>query len=569
MSKITPKRPENKYIQLIPTRLYEILPDLAEQMKSIPGFEVDRLKQLISIVAVHTRKDDAAPLKMPYLTKIVPQANQYWDYLIRARIVERVGSYQPGITAYKYSFCPEIESKLTGIPLDNPKLERRIREQQKQTWKTNRIKNKKYPSQASQLGHLTIATGYTEAITLAYGDKEKSWNYAKAAATRILNGEIYYSVDDTSYRFHHNASNAPKVIRPFLRIHGPLVEIDVKNCQPYLSTLILTDPAKAAPWAKDRKFSLILETLQVTQSEDVKRYISLVNNGQFYEYFRDEYNKIKGKAIDREEAKDMMLKIFFARNSHQPRGRKEFETLFEEVGRIFALVRGDETGNKFQSYKRFAILLQRIESHLINDVIIKKRINQEYPETVAVSIYDTISTGIQTNGIEIVSNIMVQEFEKFVGYAPRLSIKNYAEKKPRAFSIKKREKEREKEGKEGGGEKEDNMILEPLQQNDNQNIKVGRSAKKIKKTVLPDGTIGPMTRDRLSLAAALGYIVRRVDSDLVHLQKKKVGNGHCTIQDLGHIKKNELFAWLSERHPLDFANDFGSYAYKLRHGLIE
>ena len=111
----------------------------------------------------------------------------------------------------------------------------------------------------------------------------------------------------------------------------------------------------------------------------------------------------------------------FDKNIDNPRSRRVFAELFPEVHRIFSIVRGDERGDKFKSYKRFAILLQKIESHIILNIILK-RINTDQPNIIAVTIHDSIMTSIYTDHVQIVYRIMEEELFKFVGYKPTLKI---------------------------------------------------------------------------------------------------------------------------------------------------
>ena len=103
------------------------------------------------------------------------------------------------------------------------------------------------------------------------------------------------------------------------------------------------------------------------------------------------------------------------------RPRRFFMELFPEVHRIFSIVRGNEKGDKFKSYERFAILLQTVEAHIILKVILP-RINIEHPEIIAVTIHDSIMTGIYTDHIQIVKNTMEQELQRLVGYKPTIKI---------------------------------------------------------------------------------------------------------------------------------------------------
>ena len=145
--------------------------------------------------------------------------------------------------------------------------------------------------QVKYLKMLTIDPGFMKFINENYTADTDAYNRVIASATRIINGDIFYSIDSTSGRFHSNATNCPKGFRPYLRVNGePLVNIDVKNCQPYLSTIILTNPGKASAYTENPAFVMLLQTLKVSHKEDVKKYISLVINGNFYEHLMTEFH---------------------------------------------------------------------------------------------------------------------------------------------------------------------------------------------------------------------------------------------------------------------------------------
>jgi hypothetical protein len=108
--------------------------------------------------------------------------------------------------------------------------------------------------------------------------------------------------------------------------------------------------------------------------------------------------------------------------------RQIFIKSFPTVHKIFSKVRGHEKGDKFNNYKRFAILLQRIESYLMLDVILK-RIYKELPDTIAITIHDSIMTGILTNNVEAVRKIMADELTFFVGFRPQIKIEGVKEEK--------------------------------------------------------------------------------------------------------------------------------------------
>lgn len=415
---------KGKYYQLIPEKIFQELPTIGELIKpEIKGFQLDYLKQILSIIACHIQKDsDETPLKMLYIKKIVPQGDKYLKGLIDLDIVKRSGRAVIGEACYKYSFTEDYKSKYISLPLDNQKLILRIEKAGEDLRKEGAKNLRTRREQICFLKQLTIDNDYTE-ILPDYQKGTDQYNFLLASATRIINEDIYYSVDATSGRFHSNVTNLSKALRPYLRIKGePLVNIDIKNSQPYLSTIILTNPGKVSCMTENPVFALLLQTLKVSLNEDVKEYIFLVVSGRLYESLMKDFN------LTRDETKVQLLRILFARNRMPKDGinrkcRMIFKERFPTVYRTFNKVRGYERGDKFNNFKRFAILLQRIEAFLMLDVILK-RIYKELPGTVAITIHDSIMTGILTDNVKAVRKIMTEELTKFTGFRPQIKIED-------------------------------------------------------------------------------------------------------------------------------------------------
>jgi len=423
----------SKYYQLIPGGLAPVLTSLIEKADTskIKGFDIDCLREVISIVASQTRKDEgAAPLKSEYIAALVPQGDKYLRFLLDAGIVQRQGRFIPGELSYKYRFADAYQGALISGRLKSAKL----------AWRKDRVYRdlrkaaKKAiwgrSEQTTYLNKLTIADNFREALRgLKPGSDQ--YNSILASAVRIHNGEIFYSIDNTSGRFHSNITNLAKELRPYLRINGePLCNIDIKNSQPYLSTIILTDPGKASTFTENAAFALLLQSLRVSLNEDVKKYIYLVASGSLYEYLMNEF-AAKGLELTRSEVKTEVLRILFARNRMPQEGaarqaRQIFRDCFPTVYKIFAKVRGAGRGDKFQNFKRFPILLQRIEAFLMLDIVLK-RIYKELPGTIAVTVHDSVMTGILTNDVEAVRKIMTEELTFFVGIRPQIKIEGLEE----------------------------------------------------------------------------------------------------------------------------------------------
>jgi hypothetical protein len=425
-----------KYYQLIPEKIVNELPVIAELLKhSIKGFSIDYLKEIISIVACHIRKDEGStPLKMIYIKLLVPQGDKYLMGLIDLGIIERSGTFSKEKSiCYKYNFAPAYYSKFLSYPLKNEKLILRIEKAYSKIRKENAATLKGHSEQTKYLRLLTIDPDYSRFLEENYNTETDQYNIIKASAQRIENRDIFYSIDTTSGRFHSNITNMSKDLRPYLRIKGePLVNLDVKNSQLYLSTIILTNPGKVSWMTENPAFALLLQTLKISLNQDVKEFVRISVLGEIYEYLMNEFSK-EGLQLTRSETKRQVLRILFARN-RMPKDelnrkcRQIFIKSFPTVHKIFSKVRGHEKGDKFNNYKRFAILLQRIESYLMLDVILK-RIYKELPDTIAITIHDSIMTGILTNNVEAVRKIMADELTFFVGFRPQIKIEGVKEEK--------------------------------------------------------------------------------------------------------------------------------------------
>ena len=60
--------------------------------------------------------------------------------------------------------------------------------------------------------------------------------------------------------------------------------------------------------------------------------------------------------------------------------------------------------------------------------IILKRIYKELPGTIAITVHDSIMTGVLTNDVEAVKKIMIEELTFFIGFQPQINIEGIIEK---------------------------------------------------------------------------------------------------------------------------------------------
>lgn len=404
----------------MPEKVSEILPTW-EGNKPFKSFDIDSLRIILSIISTHQRKDDKgniyAQLVMSILRNKVWNAEKYIHLLINAGIIERIGGYTPKVSAYKYRFTSNYQSTYVTTELKNQKLIRKIYEVNAITGRKDK---RQYPKQNQQIKSMTV--NFDNAIKLSKekfqnSDEINKLDFAIGAITRIQNKEFYHTVDETGNRLHTNLTNLPKFLRSEIQIRQKYISgIDIRNSQPYIATKYLSDPESTKEFFPGKFPLMMLKCLRLADQQDVKRFLLLTSKAEFYKYLETEFNK-RGLHYDGDELKSKVFQILFDKNHHSSKEKRIFFELFPGVEKAFSVLR-------LANYTDFVNSLQRMESHIVLDVIIK-RLNYEFPDMVATPIYDSVCTSIATDDIEIVSKIMTEELTKFVGIPPVLKVEKF------------------------------------------------------------------------------------------------------------------------------------------------
>lgn len=458
----TSYKPDHKdtFQFLIPENLAMWLKKVEQEPPSnITGFSGTHLRYIIYLICTRTADDGYSYLKMEYLRRVVSRADDYVKYLRERGIIVRSANYKAGVHSYGYRFT--VPGPYISYALDDPKFLWKIRKAGKQTNNRKCQKNikqsvkqtqkRKYAAQCRLIERMTIDPEASKFANSFYSSE--SLNYAVAAIIKIKNKDYIHKTDSTSGRFHSNITNLPKELRRFVRVKGIqlIANVDIKNSQPYFSVLLLINPRKVARFAKSESLRKLLMNLKIPDNDDVKQYIDLATTGLIYEFLWDEFHKLglryhdKGnhkrpKYPDRQSIKDekeydkirqivkkTVYTILFDQNRQKPSQAKlVFKELFPTVDAIFSLIRGNEPGrDKFENYKRFSILLQTIESHVILDKIYL-RLLRELPDTMILTIHDSIMC---SQNPEKIFTMIQEKLTKFVGKQPNLKIETIKNQK--------------------------------------------------------------------------------------------------------------------------------------------
>ena len=413
--------------------------------------------------------ENYTPLSSEYLQEVVHDYQYYMNYLLANGILLTDGFFILGEKCY--GFC--LDSKYSGQRIKTEKVydyklhkailqasEKRKAEAKKalwgygyltKWWASNKLK---IDLKAAHLWIDEYEKNKIEKIELNDKIEDKSKAIKRAIntsedfkfLTTSINSKIHScAFSGESHRFYNPLSRLKRELRSFLTYDGqPLIDIDIKNSQPFFSTLLF----KRSFWEANTKkkeqilalldldkdiynkirinnnyehIITLLKTSETCFHEDfsINKYTELVLGGKFYEHILDNFKVLFPDRFDnRDNVKKEVLRILYVENEkinwefYKPCIR--FRELFDAVFQLFYLI-------KEVQYNYLPIILQRIESFLIHDIICK-RISVEHPEIPLFTIHDNIIT---TKGNEgIVRNIMSIEIEKWIGHEPQLDCKD-------------------------------------------------------------------------------------------------------------------------------------------------
>jgi len=378
--------------------------------------------------------------------------NQYLNHMLEHRFIRTDMEYIPGLKSKGYLISGKNYDTITInlIPINSSVARRNRVKENKERIAKNKRTEKKYPyltrwfNDKLKIDSRSAKLRLNELFPVQKGGikgtvKGKPSRYAKRikaiyAIEKFENKNFYYSVDDNVGRFHSNLTNIKKELRNYITYDGKrLVNIDIKNSQPFFSTLLFNPafykekseiiniykiPSLIILYSSFSSFSSIIimlgKTLESTDYELYMEYIEMVNSGDFYKLL---HAKIYAELpYDKGKLKEIIFIVFFSNNRFigQPEAQKkrDFREVFPDVYKLFALI-------KKKNHRALAHLLQRIESNIIIERV-TKRISVEKPELPIFTIHDSVVT---IQGSEnYVSRIIEEEIKKATSLDVKLGL---------------------------------------------------------------------------------------------------------------------------------------------------
>lgn len=397
---------------------------------NISGFRMSRLIYVLHLILTH--KQDKHPgsysvLKMKYIDPVIPSAALYFNFLRDEKIIEWK-NHLVGRNSRLYRLVNEGPTEYR--TLTDKQLINRI-EKASRTIKNHN--SKKYPALNEYIHKVSIDTPsalkiiqetYLKNLKTDLQKAEGRRTFSLSEIEKIQAGEIYIKVNSTNGRLDSNFTRLPSELVQHLRIDGcSLVELDICNSQPFFAACLL-DPTPEIENIINRicgkNFTIALKTLQLTDCEDVERYTALVTSCDFYNpYFVEKFKQNGIQFRDRADLKEQMFIIFFGKNNaiHFSPAVQIFRSDFPHVYELFRLIKREE-------HNRLAILLQKIEAHVILDRV-AQRILSELPGLPFITRHDSLlpSVIMVTGQTDKVCDIMEATIEEVTGLKPFVRVK--------------------------------------------------------------------------------------------------------------------------------------------------
>lgn len=399
-------------------------------------------------------------LNAQLMQSIVHNYKEYLDYLLEHRIIRTDKKYIPsaksmGYVLNKLHYDAEIQQILVQDSVVRIKRAKKNRalEQEMKTTRTKHTFLTKWFNDKLQIdaegAYAKIEELFPKPTGAIYGTaKGKASNTtkkysAKLAVQKLATGNFYYKIDENVGRFHSNLTNIKKELRNYITYDGmPLVNIDIKNSQPLLSSILLdpsfytTKPRYINIHQLPSSFNLltnnkhkhtytdtIIILVKVLQSIDIKEvssYSSMAKSGDFYQ----QLSKVMypRRIFDKAEMKKLTYTVFFSNNRSiqgmHYASKRDFRKIFPDVYKVFSTI-------KRKNHRALSHILQRIESEIMIQRVCQ-RISKEQPKLPIFTIHDSIVT---TDGNQdYVSKVIKEEAYKLTGLKVSLGIERLIDK---------------------------------------------------------------------------------------------------------------------------------------------
>jgi hypothetical protein len=141
----------------------------------------------------------------------------------------------------------------------------------------------------------------------------------------------------------------------------------------------------------------------------------LTLEGNLYEYLANKHSERTGKILSRDEIKQMLIGIFFDKNSEERKYSYVLESTVKDC--LPGLIEFCDSFKTTDEYNKFALILQNIESTTILRMACKN-IAQKYPNMPLFTVHDSVAT--TEDFAPILGPLIASEIELVVGFKPTI-----------------------------------------------------------------------------------------------------------------------------------------------------
>jgi len=430
---------------------------------TISNFKRDFLIHILHLIVSIPAKNKGlqiqngfVPISSTILQRKVRNYRQYLDYLLKNHVIQTDNHYRKGKKSIGYRFFPQFSKGIKEVEIEKDlspsrvvKADRHLDQNLEKYGYLFKWYNQNLQIN-SELAMQFIAEDFERRIskestyeqTNLVGDPHRQFSASELNINKIAAGDFSLSIDKSVHRLHSTLSNLRSALRNCLTYNGlTLVSIDIKNCQPFLSTHLLNPffwETKDSKYNKSRllfinelskelllnifnstslySFIMLCKRYKRSNYSDFHKYRKIVNEGTLYEFLTEKFSELGIHYVDRKSVKAAVFQILFTDNrflgQKDAQPKRLFKNIFPNVYEIFSLI-------KRKNKTSLPRLLQRMESYLVLETI-TKRISEIYPEIPLFTIHDSIITtkGYENEVKEMINFGMIEK----IGFAPKLSL---------------------------------------------------------------------------------------------------------------------------------------------------
>ncbi|MDQ7917201.1 hypothetical protein RBU60_06410 [Mesonia sp. MT50] len=438
---------------------------------NINRFNKDKLAYVVSLIySIPMRlkdydfqlQDGYTPINSVILKTRVREYKEYLIYLVRVGVLEKrsLFKYQAGLTSSGYRFTLRYNKDIRKYIITWKRLIKAICKRKRTS------KEVFVPITANTMDYLEkwwnddlefdylgakkwLFNLYLEERENEIPHCERKYYSRKIIIEKFKDRDYILHQDSTSGRVHTILTQLKGELRQFIKYKGePLMAIDIKNSQPYLSLSILNPTKYKDNGIRDKIYKynneasstimLALCNYPNYDTDDIKVFTELVANGRFYEAFGDQLQK--KQLIDepcpskrRKKAKQIMFSSMFGHNNEKckvidPETKKVryfpnegmilFKEQFPSVHHIFKII-------KKNKHNALACILQNLEAEIVLHKACKI-ITDIRPEAPLFTLHDSIIT--TEENVHYVKEVLSKVLFEAIGVAPAIKIEHWNEK---------------------------------------------------------------------------------------------------------------------------------------------